>query len=153
MELEEYLKGKNLWHKFIEKEETVHTADAAKATGLELARITKSLVLKTDEGPVMAIIPGNRKLSFEKLKKVVGKARLVPFEEAKNYSGYEPGATPMIHHKVPMKVVVDESLLSDEVIYGGGGSRNKLLGMKVKDIIEENNAIVADITYASYELS
>lgn len=144
--IEEYLESKGLWHEFIEKEETVHTADAAKATGLELARITKSLVLKTEEGPVMAIIPGNRKLSFDKLRKIVGKARLVPFDEAKNYSGYEPGATPMIHHKVQMKVIIDESLLSNEIIYGGGGSRNKLLGMKVKDIVEENKAIVADIT-------
>jgi len=44
MDLEEYLRSLGVWHRFVEKPETVHTADAASAKGLDLARITKNLV-------------------------------------------------------------------------------------------------------------
>ncbi|MEM7821714.1 MAG: YbaK/EbsC family protein [Candidatus Aenigmatarchaeota archaeon] len=149
MDLENYLKQKGIWHKFIEKPETIHTADAAAKTGIELGKITKSLVLlDQDENPILAIIPGNSKLSFPKIKKIFGikKVRLVPFEEAVNYSGYLPGATPMIHHKIKMKTVLDKKLLQYETIYGGGGERTKLLELKTEDVIKLNEAIVAEIT-------
>lgn len=149
MELEKYLKQERIWHKFIEKEETVHTADAAAKAGLDLKKVTKSLILlDQDKNPILAIIPGNCKLDFFKLRKAVGakKVRLVPFEEAENYSGYLPGATPMIFHKVKMKVVLDKKLTGHMTITGGGGTRNKLLEMKTEDVIKLSDAIVADIT-------
>jgi Cys-tRNA(Pro) deacylase len=148
MDLEEYLKKNSVWHRIIEKPETVHTADAAAKAGFELKRVTKSLVvLDQDKSPILAIIPGDRKLSFEKLKQAVNakKVRLVPFEEAEQYSGYPPGATPMVCHKVKMKVVFDKMLAQYDTIYGGGGTRTKLLELKAADVIRLNNAEVADI--------
>jgi Ala-tRNA(Pro) deacylase len=149
MELEEYLKKTGVWYNFVDKPETVHTADAAEKAGIELRRVTKSLVLlDQDKNPILAIIPGDSKLSFSKVKDAVGskKIRLVPFEEAENYSGYLPGATPMVHHKVKMKVVLDKKLIQYKSIYGGGGERTKLLELRTGDVIKLNEAIAADIT-------
>ncbi len=149
VKLEDYLKENSIWHKFINKPETIHTADAAEKTGIELKRVTKSLVLlDKDKNVILAIIPGNEKLSFSKLKNIVQskKVRMVSFEDAKEYSGYLPGATPMIFHKLKMKVVIDKRLTQYESIYGGGGTRLKLLELKTKDVIKLNNAIVEDIT-------
>jgi Cys-tRNA(Pro)/Cys-tRNA(Cys) deacylase len=149
MNLQEYLAKENVWHKFIDKPETILTADAASAAGIDLFRVTKSLVvLDQDKNPILAIIPGDAKLSFTKLKEAVGakKVRLVPFEEAENYSGYLPGATPMVCHKTLMKVVLDEKLKSFDSIFGGGGERTRLLELKTADVIRLNNAITADIT-------
>jgi len=149
VKLEDCLKENSIWHKFINKPETIHTADAAEKTGIELKRVTKSLVLlDKDKNVILAIIPGNEKLSFSKLKNIVQskKVRMVAFEDAKEYSGYLPGATPMIFHKLKMKVVIDKRLTQYESIYGGGGTRLKLLELKTKDVIKLNNAIVEDIT-------
>jgi Cys-tRNA(Pro) deacylase len=149
MNLQEYLEKEQIWHKFIEKPETIHTADAAEKAGIELKRVTKSLVLlDEDKNPILAIIPGDSKLSFSKLREAIGvkKVRLVPFEEAENYSGYLPGATPMVCHKIKMKTVLDKKLTQYESIYGGGGERTKLLELKTQDVIKLNNAIVAEIT-------
>ncbi|MBI5332001.1 MAG: hypothetical protein HZB65_00345 [Candidatus Aenigmarchaeota archaeon] len=101
MKLEEYLIQERIWYNFIDKPETIHTADAAEKTGIELKRITKSLILlDQDRIPILCIIPGNCKLSFSRVREVsrVKKVRLVPFDETEKYSGYLPGATPMIHH-------------------------------------------------------
>jgi Cys-tRNA(Pro) deacylase len=149
MDLEKYLAENKVWHRFIEKAETVHTADAAAAAGFDLNKVTKSLILlDQDKNCILAIIPGNCKLSFEKLKKVLNVKRiyLVPFEKAEEFSGYPPGATPMIFHKVSMKVLVDSKLAAYEAISGGGGTRTRLLELRTEDVIKLNSALVADIT-------
>jgi Cys-tRNA(Pro) deacylase len=149
MELEEFLSKEGVWHKFVEKPETIHTADAAAEAKIELGMVTKSLILlDQDKNPILAIIPGDSKLDFSKVKEAASakKVWLVPFNEAENYSGYLPGATPMVCHKVRMKVVLDKKLTRYESIYGGGGKRTKLLELKTIDVIRLNEAIVSDIT-------
>jgi Cys-tRNA(Pro) deacylase len=149
MNLEKYLQENNVWYRFVDKPETIHTADAAQKAGIELHKVTKSLIiLDEDNNPILAIIPGDCKLSFNKIKDASNskKVRLVPFEEAENYSGYLLGATPMVHHKLKMRVFLDKKLTEFESIYGGGGTRTKLLEMKVSDVIQLNEATVADIT-------
>ena len=149
MDIESYLKENKIWHNFIEKPETVHTADASATSGIDLKRLTKALVLlDQDKHPIMAIIPGDCKLSFSKLKETTKSKSvfLVKFENAEQYSGYPPGATPMIHHKVQMKVALDEKLMKYETICGGGGIRTRILELRTNDAIRLNSAIVADIT-------
>jgi len=147
--LENYLKQTGIWHRFIEKKETIHTADAAKAAGLELHRVTKNLVSKTDEGElVLLIIPGDKRVRLKSAARALGVRRvsLVSFEEAERISGYPPGGTPSIGHKTRMRTLIDRSLLRYDTIYCGGGSRERLLELKTEDVIRLNNAIVADIS-------
>jgi Cys-tRNA(Pro) deacylase len=144
-----YLKENNVWYNLIEKESTVHTADAASATGMPLERITKSLVFIDDkENPIMVIIPGNCRVNKVKLKEVlmVKDVELVSFEKAHEYSGYDPGATPPVCYKKVKKVVIDVKIMQFDTVFGGGGSRKKLIELKPEDIQKLNNAIVADVT-------
>jgi len=147
--LERYLKQTGVWHRFIKKKETIHTADAAEAAGLDLHRVTKNLVSKTDEGePVLLIIPGDKRVRLKSAAKALGARRvsLVSFEEAEEISGYPPGGTPSVGHKTKMRTVIDKSLLEYETIYCGGGSRDRLLELRTEDIIKLNNAVVAEIS-------
>ena len=147
--LETFLKEKGVWYRFVEKPETIHTADAAREAGIDLNRVTKSLVLlDQDRNAILAVIPGDCKLSFGKIKAASGskKVRLVPFDEADHFSGYPPGGTPMVRHKVAMKVIIDGKLMAFDSIFGGGGDRTTLLELKVPDILRLNGAVVADVT-------
>ena len=147
--LKKYLEEMGIWHRFIEKKETIHTADAAKAAGLELHRVTKNLVSKTDDGePVLLIIPGDKKVRLKSAARALGVRRvsLVSFEEAERISGYPPGGTPSIGHKTKMRTVIDKSLLRFNTIYCGGGSRKRLLELRIKDVIRLSNAIIAEIS-------
>jgi Cys-tRNA(Pro)/Cys-tRNA(Cys) deacylase len=149
MDLEGYLKRNKVWYKSIRKPETVHTADAAKVAGVNLHRVTKNLVCETDRGEhVMVIIPGDRQVDFEASGRAleVKNVRLVGFEEAEKISGYPPGGTPSIGHKNKMRVVVDRRLLAYETVYCGGGSRGRLLELKMSDVFGLNDAIVASVS-------
>lgn len=147
--LREYLDRNRVWHRFINKPETVHTADAARVARVELQRVTKNLVSKTDPGEiVLLIVPGDRKVDLKAAANVlsVRNVSLVPFIDAEKISGYSPGGTPSIGHKIHMRTVVDESLLQYDTVYCGGGSRDRLLELRTVDIIKLNDAIVAEIS-------
>jgi len=133
------------------KKETVHTADASAATGIDLNRITKNLVSKTNKKEyVLLIVPGDRRVNLKAAAKALGvkNVRLMPFEEAESISGYPPGGTPSIGHRTPMRAVVDSELTEFETLYCGGGSRDRLLEVRVEDVIRLNSAVVAPISRA-----
>lgn len=149
IDLEKYLQQNNIWHNFILKQETVHTADAAKASGVDLHRLTKNLVSETDQGEhVLLVISGDLKVDLKAAAKAlkVGNVRLVPFNNAEEISGYPPGGTPSIGHKTRMRAVIDEDLLKFETIYCGGGSRNRLVELRTKDVMKLNDSVVAKIS-------
>lgn len=149
MDLEAYLEENGIWHRFIEKSETVHTADASKATGIDLHRITKNLVSKTRKGEyALLVVPGDRRVDLKAAAKALGakKVRLMPFSEAEVISGYPPGGTPTIGHKTPMRVILDEELAGFETFYCGGGSRDRLLELRVDEVKRLTEAIVAKIS-------
>lgn len=147
MELENYLKKEGVWYKLIDKPETIHTKDAALHTGLDLERITKSLVFLADGLPVMVIIPGNRRTNITKLREILKTrdVKLVPFDKAHEYSGYDPGGTPPVGHKNITKTIFEKTLIDYKTIYGGGGSRDKLIEMKPEDIVKLTDAIIANV--------
>ena len=149
IDLEKYLIQNNIWHNFILKQETVHTADAAKATGVDLHRLTKNLVSETDQGEhVLLIISGDMKVDLKAAAKAlkVSNVRLVPFNKAEEISGYPPGGTPSIGHKNRMRSVIDEDLLKFETIYCGGGSRDRLVELRIKDVMKLNDSVVTKIS-------
>lgn len=148
MNLETFLKNRKIWYKIIHKDKTIHTADAAKATGINVHRITKNLVSMTNKGEyVLLIVPGDRKVDLKNAAKALNVQRinLVPFDKAMKISGYPPGGTPSVGHKTKMRVVIDKSIMEYETVYCGGGSRDKLIEMKLDDIKQLNHAITAKI--------
>jgi len=149
VDLATYLRAEGVWHRFLDKPETVHTAEASAATGIELSRITKNLVCKTSDGRyALLIVPGNRRVSLQRAAQALNtrNIQLPGFNEAEEVSGYPPGGTPSIHHKTTMDVVVERDLLSFETIFCGGGSRDKILELRTADVIRLNRAAVADIS-------
>jgi len=133
----------------MDKKETVHTADASEATGIDLHRITKNLVSRTNEGEhVLLIVPGDRRVNLKAAATALGvkNVRLMPFDESEAISGYPPGGTPSIGHETRMRVVVDSELTEFETLYCGGGTRERLLEVKVEDVVRLNDAIVSPIS-------
>ena len=149
MSLEERLRELGVWHRFIEKDETVHTADASEATGIPLHSITKNLVAVTSEGEhVLLVVPGDRRVDLKKAARVLGvtNVQLFPFSEAHKVSGYPPGGTPSIGLKERLRTVLDSELAGIETFYCGGGTRDRLLELRSDEVIKVSGALVAEIT-------
>jgi Cys-tRNA(Pro)/Cys-tRNA(Cys) deacylase len=148
LNLKQFLDNHKVWHQFVIKSETIHTADAANVTGIELHKVTKNLVSITDTGEyILLIVPGDSKVNLREVAKMLGvkKVRLVPFSDAENISGYPPGGTPSVGHKTQMRTLIEKKLLNFETVYCGGGSRDKLLEIRVQDIVKLNDAIIVEL--------
>jgi Cys-tRNA(Pro)/Cys-tRNA(Cys) deacylase len=149
MSLDGYLREQGLWYRFLAKPATIHTVDAARVTGIELGRVTKNIVSTTGRGhPVLLIVSGDRRINLKAAAQALGvkKVTPVPFERAEAISGYPPGGTPSIGHSKNLRVVVDRALLTPTTVFCGGGSRDRLLELKVEDVVTRNSALVADIS-------
>lgn len=149
MDLETYLKNAGVWYRFLEKPETVHTADASSATGIELNRITKNLVCRTSDGRfALLVVAGDRKVNLQNAAEILEahNVRLLGFDEAESISGYPPGGTASVCHKTPMQVVVDKELLAADTIFCGGGARNRLLELRTADVLKLTNALTGSIS-------
>lgn len=148
--LEARLEALGIWYKFLEKSEsTVHTADAASVTGIELHRISKNLMAQVNHGRYAAlIIPGDMKLDYKEAAKALEakNVSLVPFNETHKISGYPPGGTPSIGYEKKIDVVLDQELVQYETFYCGGGSTMMLLELRTDDVIRINNAKVNKIS-------
>jgi len=148
MDLEAELERLGLWHRFIDKAETVHTADASDATGIPLHRITKNLISETNTGErVLLVVPGDRRVDLKEAAKALGvtNVKLFPFNRAHEVSGYPPGGTPTVGLKEKLRTVIDSETAAMETFYCGGGSRDRLVELRSDQVKEATGAVVASI--------
>lgn len=104
---------------------TVYTAyDKAATLKVPEKIIGKTLVLKIDSGYALALIPANKNLDKNKLRKTA-KAKKVDFvKEAwmrKNLKGMKIGAVPPFGNLFKVKTFVDTVLLNNPKIIVGSG--------------------------------
>ncbi|RJQ32149.1 MAG: hypothetical protein C4562_03720 [Actinobacteria bacterium] len=149
LDVHNYLQDKAIKHEIFLIDEPAKTAKRAAAIlGLKLQEIVKSIILKIDDKPFNAIIPGNKKVSLKKVKNLFAdaKIKLVNSDEAVDLTGYMLGATPPVAHKASTQTIIDESLMGNEVLYTGSGELNAMLKIRPEDLVEVTEAIVADIS-------
>ncbi len=148
-----YLEKMGVSHDILEHK-TVYTAiDAANTLKKKLDEIVKSLVVKADKDYYLVLLPANKNLSEEKLKKAIGKQKgkeiktvKIPGEKImKNALKIKEGALSAFGkiHKLP--VIADKEL--DKLkkgVFSTGGS-NHSVEMRMKDFINLEEATLENL--------
>jgi prolyl-tRNA editing enzyme YbaK/EbsC (Cys-tRNA(Pro) deacylase) len=98
--------------------------DAARAAGCSLAQIVKSIVVVCDEGPVLTLLPGDRRADTEKIARAAGSsaARIARANEVESATGFRPGAVGPFALPGVDRVFVDRTLLGQDLVWVGAGS-------------------------------
>lgn len=151
-DLENFLRRLGVEHRVLFHGETYSANKASKELGLSLKDIAKTIVFVNEKKePLLVIMSGDRKVNQDKLAEVLGfkKLRLATRDEVLNFTGYEAGAVPPVGHVKQISAVVDESLLSSEKVYAGGGAVNATLEISPIDIVRILNAKVMSIPGSS----
>ncbi len=121
------------------RREVLTVKQAAEEMGVPEDQIIKTLVILTPEGALLAILSGISRLDLKKLN-----GRLATPEEVRELTGFEVGEVPPVG--IPMRTLVDSRVLEKELVYGGGGSKRRLVKISPKAIVEHQGAEVADLT-------
>jgi len=122
--------------------------EAAELLGLAASDIVKTLVVKrSDDTYLFALIPGDRAISWPKLRAVVGvnKLRLPEPELALAATGYERGTITPIGSTTAWPVYADASIVGKRIAMGAGAHGFSLF-VAADDLIRSYDAVVADIS-------
>ena len=133
---------------FIERPAANSLEEAAEILGIDPASIVKSLVVKRHDGTYLfALIPGNRQISWPKLRAVVGvnKLRMPEAEAALEATGFERGTITPLGSTTAWPVFADEQILGKRVGMGAGAHGFSAF-VDADSLIRGLGATVADIS-------
>lgn len=122
--------------------------EAAALLGLTPADIVKTLVVKRHDGSFLfALVPGDRQISWPKLRAIVGvnKLRLPEASVALDATGYERGTITPLGSTTAWPVFADASIVGRRVSMGAG-EHGRSLFVEADDLIRGFDATVADVT-------
>jgi len=120
---------------------------AADAVGCELARIVKSLVFLCDGRPLVALVPGDRRGDPRKIAAAVGgqRAHVAGPELVREATGFEPGAVSPFPLPRIDRIVIDNTLLTHDVVWVGAGSDRHMAGLAPSELVRLTRARPADL--------
>jgi Cys-tRNA(Pro)/Cys-tRNA(Cys) deacylase len=122
-------------------------AEAAAARGIEPRQLVKSLVVRRgDDDFLFVLVPGDRTISWPKLRQLLGVSRLSMPDAAiaREVTGYERGTITPFGSLTAWPVIVDERV--DGTISLGGGAHGVGLTVDSADLIRALDARVADVS-------
>lgn len=116
---------------------TATAEDAAKAAGCALEQIVKSIVLVCDGRPVVALVPGDRRADLDKIARAADavEARIAQAAEVQEATGFAPGAVAPFPLPNVECVLIDQTLLSHQVVWVGAGSTTHMAALHPGDLV------------------
>jgi len=122
--------------------------DAASVLGIDPASIVKSLVVKRHDGSYLfALIPGDRQISWPKLRAVVGvnRLRLPEASLALEATGYERGTITPLGSSTAWPVFADLRIAGSRV-WMGAGEHGLSASVDADQLVTGLGATLADIS-------
>jgi Cys-tRNA(Pro) deacylase len=112
-----------LAHRVVEHGPVASLVEAAEARGVEPADVVKTLVVRrADDDYLFVLVPGDRTISWPKLRALLGVSRLSMPDAAtaREVTGYERGTITPFGSLRTLPVVADERMTGREVTLGAG---------------------------------
>jgi Ala-tRNA(Pro) deacylase len=131
-----------------------HTESAlaeADALGVSPDDVAKTIVVKTPDGYVRAVLPASQRIDLRKVRGVVGgskkKIHLAHEDQlVAAYPEFELGAVPPIGGPLGDRVIVDSRLAERDSIVLEAGTHDESVRLATTDLIRLAKAEVADIS-------
>jgi Cys-tRNA(Pro)/Cys-tRNA(Cys) deacylase len=144
----EAAEASGLEHRVIRHGPVANLAEAARLRAVTPAGVVKTLVVRrAADDYVFVLVPGDRAISWPKLRKLLGVSRLsMPSAEvARQATGYERGTITPFGATTPWPVIADERVRGHEITLGAG-EHGVALAVQADDALRALDATVADIS-------
>jgi Cys-tRNA(Pro) deacylase len=122
--------------------------EAAQARGVEPADVVKTMVVRRgDDDHLLVLVPGDREISWPKLRALLGVSRLSMPDAAAALAatGYERGTITPFGTTRGWPVVADERL-AGRAITLGAGAHGVAVAVPADDVVAALGATLADVT-------
>ncbi len=114
---------------------------AAKAVGVEPARIAKTLSFKKGDHALLIAVAGDAKVDNRKFKDFFGmKAKMLTPQEAVELTGHAVGGVCPFDLPQEAEVYLDQSLRRFETVYPAAGSSNSAVKLSCEELFQTSGA-------------
>lgn len=148
MTLRDFLDSHHLVYDVVHHEHAESSQRTAAAAGQPGDRVVKSVLLKDDDGYLLAVLPATYRLHLGKLHQALD--RLVGLatekETAALFTDCEVGAIPPVGLLYDLDTVVDDALLAQSDIYFEAGDHEQLIHMSR----ESFGKLLGDAAHSSF---
>ena len=128
----------NIPHRvFIHEKPLLSFEQAAEERGQKPEQIVRSILFQIrPEEFLMILVAGRDQVDWRKLRQLVkrSRVRMATEEEVLEVTGYRIGTVSPFGIKTPVKVLIDQSVLREEEISIGSGTRQMAILMKSADV-------------------
>ena len=145
----EALEASGIEHRILVSTERARSlAEAAAQRGIEPRDIVKTLVVRRGSGDyVFVLVPGDREISWPKLRSHLGVNRLSmpPADKAQEATGYERGTITPFGSSTAWPVIADATV-PGRTISMGAGAHGTSVTLAADDVVRVLAADVVDVT-------
>ena len=106
------------------------------------------LRFSVDRTPVLVLLPGDRKVDFSSISKLLGakKVRFAFPEQVVKWTGFPVGAVPPLGHSSPITVIIDDQITREGSIYPAAGEKNNAFETSFNDLVSMTGGSVRNIS-------
>jgi prolyl-tRNA editing enzyme YbaK/EbsC (Cys-tRNA(Pro) deacylase) len=130
------LRAHGLPGEVIELADTARTAaDAARACGVEVGQIVKSLVFLAGDDPVLVLVSGANQADESRLAAVTGRPiRRADAAAVRAATGFAIGGVPPVGHPVPLPAYLDADLFRHQRLVAAAGTPHAVFPLTPDDL-------------------
>jgi Ala-tRNA(Pro) deacylase len=113
------------------------SVDEARALGIEVGEVLKTLAVRTGSGYALMVIPASHRLDLHLARQALGdsRARLASEEElGRDFPDYELGALPPIGALLDAQVYVDPEVLGHDTVTFAAGTQTESVKMQAQEL-------------------
>jgi Cys-tRNA(Pro)/Cys-tRNA(Cys) deacylase len=123
----------------------------AELLNIPLSVIYKSIVVerKKTGKPILAVVPGDKEVDLKGLAKAVGEKKVSPAAQkaAENLTKLQAGGiSPLALINRGFEIVMDESILEQEMVHISGGELGVNIRLNARDLVSLTSASIAKIS-------
>lgn len=121
--------------------------DAARAIGVEVGQIVKSLVFTLDGRVVMALVSGRNRLDGDRLAAALGGTEVGRADAAgvREATGCAIGGVPPFGHPTELPTAVDEDLLDHHEVWAAAGTPREVFAISPAALVRLTGGTVATL--------
>jgi Ala-tRNA(Pro) deacylase len=154
--LQEYLDANHVPYEVLGHEKAYTAPEIAHTLHVSGKLLAKVVMIKADERFVMAVLPSNWKIDFNRLKEVLGSSqvRLAAEDEFKGlFPDCKIGTMPPFGNLYGIEVYVDQFLTEDEAIVFQAGTDDGAVKLGYEDFANLVHPKVAEFHQATTEIA
>jgi prolyl-tRNA editing enzyme YbaK/EbsC (Cys-tRNA(Pro) deacylase) len=121
--------------------------DAARAIGVHVGQIVKSLIFLADDRPILCLGSGANRLDTLRLARASSAStirRATP-DEVQRSSGFAIGGVPPFGHRSPLPVYCDHDLLAYDTVWAAAGTPSTVFATDPQHLAQACYATIADL--------